>query len=363
MKSAPVFGVRVLSALGIILLLGCGKKPQRPPEPIRPVHVVRVQDATAERIRSFAGTVRPAMESEISFRVSGEIVELPIKPGSEVKKGDLLARLDPSDYQLQEKQAEAQLRQAEAMLKQAKTEADRVLRLYEANAVSRSELDQALTSLDSAEAQRAVARKALEMARLQREYTVLLAPFDGRVLARSVELHQTVSAGQPIATVAAREGMEFVIGLPEVLIAQVCMGVPARVTVEAAPGKIFDGEVVEIGVEAGGKGTYPVRLAIRGDVRDLRVGMTGQAFLAFPTGAEGVLHVPAECVVSRPDGTHYLWVVNPQTETVEQRTVTIGSLTSAGLQILEGLQAGERVVTRGVHRLRAGVRVRVLEEG
>jgi len=139
------------------------------------------------------------------------------------------------------------------------------------------------------------------------------------------------------------------------------MGTSATITFGAIPGRVFDAEVSEISAETSGKSTYPVRLNIRGDTRELRIGMTGEASLAFATDEAGAIFVPSESVVSRPDGTHYVWVVDPEGRVVEERTVTIGPLTSSGLQILGGLQPGERVVTRGVHRLSAGIEVRVLE--
>lgn len=361
MRSSRTLLAQALCLPAAVWMAGCGKAPEPPPEPVRPVHVIKVGDPSHERLRTFAGTVRPAVEADISFRVAGKIVELPIKPGVEVRAGDLIARLDPSDYELQVKQSEAQLSQSDAVLKQAKADYDRVRSLYESQTVSKSELDQARASYESAEAQQAVARKALEMARLQLQYGTLTAPFDGRVASRPVEVYQTVNAGQTVAMIAERGALEMVIGLPEVLINRLEMGTPATIRFEAIPGKVFEAEVCEIGAETSGKSTYPVRLAIHGDTADLRIGMTGEAGLAFATDAVGALYVPAESVVSRPDATHFVWVVNPQADAVEERAVTIGPLTSSGLQIRSGLKPGEHVVTRGVHRLAAGTKVRVME--
>ncbi len=361
MKSARPLLVSALILHALWFISGCGRAPEPPPEPVRPAHVIKVADPARERVRSFAGTVRPAVEADISFRVTGKIVELPVKPGMDVSRGDFIARLDPSDFELQVKQSEAQLNHAEAQLKQARADYERVRSLYESQSVSNSDLDQARAAYESAEAQQAVAKKALEMARLQLEYGTLTAPFDGRVTSRPVEVHQTVSAGQTIAMIAKRGGLEMVIGLPEILINHIRMGDPATITFAAVPGKIFEAEVSEIGAETGGKSTYPIRLAIRGDTQDLRVGMTGEALISFAAGGEGAPHIPAVCVASRPDGTRYVWVVDPHTGIVKQRSVTVGSLTSEGLQILAGLQPGEWVVSRGVHRLTDGIKVRVIE--
>ncbi len=232
--------------------------------------------------------------------------------------------------------------------------------LYESRTASKSELDQAQASFESAEAQQAVAQKTLELARLQMEYGSLAAPFDGLVIARPVDIHQTVSAGQPVATLAAN-GMDMVIGLPETLVTQVRLGDPAEVTVGAAPGRLFRAAVSEIAASTGGRSTYPVRLTLQDDPGPLRSGMTGEAVLTFAAADGGVFHVPAGSVVSRPDGTRFLWIVDPGRLIVEERTVVPGALTSAGLEIREGVRAGEWVAVRGVHRLSPGTRVRILE--
>ncbi|MFN2351564.1 MAG: efflux RND transporter periplasmic adaptor subunit [Kiritimatiellia bacterium] len=345
-----------------VLMGGCAGEPPPPPAPVRPVKAYRVKDPALERLRTFAGTLRPALESELSFRVAGEIMDLPVKSGVQVRQGDLIARLDASDYELQVRQAAAQVNQADALQKQARSQYERVRELYESRNASKSELDQARAAFESAEAQLASAQKTLEMARLQVAYCSLTAPFDGAIISRPAEIYQAVSPGQTIATLAAGGNMEMVIAVPELLINEVHLGAATELSLDALPGRKFDAVVSEVGVATtSGKSAYPVRLTMLESVPEMRSGMVGEARLAFAED-RGVLHVPPVCVVSRPDGTRFVWVVTPAGDRAEQRTVRPGALTSTGLQILEGLQTGDLVVMRGVHRIEENSVLRIVED-
>ena len=353
-------------APALLLWSGCGGPSPAPAdteEVVRPVQIYVVPDPAQERVRAFAGTAKPALETEISFRVGGEIVELPVKAGDPVKTGEVLAKLDPSDYELQLRQAEAQRDQSEALEKQARAQYARVRELYESQNTSKSDLDQARASAESYEAQRKAAEKAVELSRLQLEYCTLRAPFDGQVVAKMAEKRQTVAAGQTVATLTSGDTMEMLVGIPETLINRVKRGEAATVVFDSIPGRTYAAEVTEVGVENTGKSTYPVRLTIQEQDGRIRAGMVGEASIAFATEGEGVVVVPAESVVSEQKGRYFVWVVDPAGSVVRKREVEPGALTSAGLHIRSGLKPGEQVVTRGVHKLAEGTRVRVLVSG
>ena len=359
----PIRMIRLFPVLTALLpfVTGCGKPPAATEEIIRPVCVYTVEDPAQERTRSFAGTARPVLETEISFRVAGEIVELPIKAGESIGAGELIARLDTSDYQLQLNQAEAQRDQAEALLKQADAQYARTRELYESQTISKSELDQARASYESCEAQVQASQKTVELARLQLDYCTLLSPFDGQIVSKTVELRQTVGAGQTVATLSSGRAMEMVVGIPETLINRVHLGDTADVTFDSIPGHTYRAEVTEVGIANTGKSTYPVRLTIQEEDNRIRPGMVGEASLAFATESGLVIHIPSECVVSEEKDVYFVWVVNPETQRVEKRNVRPGALTTPGLLIPEGLKPGDRVVTRGVHKLSENTRVRVLD--
>lgn len=357
------------SGIGLICLAAvsvnsCGRKQAEEKEIIRPVVTMEVQEPSV-RERTFSGTVKSAIETLLSFRVGGEILELPAKLGLRVKTGDLIAMLDTRDYDLQAKQNAAQLAQAEAQLKQAQAEYARVRQQYEANIISKSELDSQQAVYKSALASREAALKGLEMAIQQLAYCTLCAPLDGTIASVPVDVHQTVAAGQTVSTMAAGDKMEIQLGLPEALIACISVGDPAFVSLEAIPGVRLAARVNEVGVKADASGTYPIRVRLLEKEARVRPGMIGEATFSFERDSGGgglVITIPAVSVVPTPSGERYVWVYQPDSGTVAKRMVKIGALTSEGVQIAHGLKAGEVIVTRGVHHLKDGMKVRLLNE-
>lgn len=352
-------------ALGLGLAAGgslaCGRRAAPPAELVRPVITMKVQAATG-RERWFSGTARAAIESQLSFRVGGEIRELPAKLGLAVKAHDLIARLDSKDYDLQAKQSQAQLAQAEAQLQQAQSSYERVRQQYETKITSKSELDGAQAAYKSALASRDAAQKGMELAKQQLDYCLLKAPMDGVIAAVPVEVHQTVAAGQTVALLAGGGDMEMRLGLPAALISQVKPADAATVVFDAIPGGQFKAGISEIGIESDATGTYPIKLRLLDQDPRIRSGMVGEARFSFPAdGAGSGLLVPPAAVVSTPAGERFVWVYAPDQGAVIRQPVTLGALTSDGLQVTAGLQPGMIIVIRGVHQLQDGQKVRLLE--
>lgn len=344
-----------------LLAASCSKQQPAPADVVRPVVSMTVQPAQA-RQRSFSAVTRSEKNIELSFRVGGQIVELPVKMGMAVKTGDPIAKLDTSDYDLQVKQAEAQLAQAEAQWRQADSELARVRRQYEANVASKSDLDNALAAHNTTAAARDAARKNKELAEQQSAHCVLSSPVDGAVASVPVELHKTVSAGEPVAVLSGGEAIDVELGVPDILIGDVKTGMGADLVFKAFPGETFKATVVEVGITADSQTrTYPVRLRLDAKDRLVRPGMTCEAVFMFARGGAGIVAPPA-AVVPMPTGERYVWVYSPEKGVVERREVKIGGLTSDGLEILEGLAQGEVIVTRGVHQLTEGMKVRLLEQ-
>jgi len=348
-------------AVGALLMApGCAKEEIKPKRVVRPVRAIVLGDAENVRKRTFSGVTKAAVETPLSFRVSGKIVELAVSIGTKVNSGNVIARLDTTDYELQVKQLQAQLKQAAAQLKQAKAEYSRIRELYESKNASKSNLDSGRAAFESAKAQTESIEKSLELAQQQMTYCTLTAPMKGAIASKAVDLHQTVSAGSPVASLTSGGKMQMEIGVPETLIAKVRVGDKAKIAFESVPGEVFEAGVTEVGVEPTPSSTYPVKLTLKREDPRCRLGMLGEATLYFETGEHGVLYVPAVAVVSTPTGGRYVWVVG-KTGAVARRDVAIGALTSDGLQIQSGLAAGEVVVIRGVHQLKDGMTVRLLE--
>lgn len=348
-----------LLALLICLVTGCGQTdPPYEPGP-RPVKITVVGEPQGAVTRSFSGMARAAADTVLSFRVGGVLQSLPVQVGQAVQAGELMARLDATDYQLKVLELEAHVARARAAFIKAEADYARIRALFEGQTVSRSELDQARAGLDSTTAELEAAQKNLELVRQQLSYTLLHAPGDGTISAVPVENYQTVQAGQPIAVLSTDQEMEFEVGLPDRLIQFVTLGDSALIVFDVLPGHTFPARVSEIAITPGAVSTYPVKLRLEEPVPQIRPGMIGQAtFKITPSNGEPFTVVPAEAVFGLPDGSQAVWLVDPRDDTVHQRPVVTGRILTEGLQILEGLATGDSVVIRGVHRLEHGQQVR-----
>ena len=340
----------------------CDKpKAQPPKEVIRPVVTVTVQAPAATRERSFSGVAKAVVETRLSFRVSGEITKLPAKIGVRVKPGDLIAQLDPTDYQLKEKQLLAELRQVRAKLKQADSNYDRVRELYEVGSSTKSDLDAAQANYESGLAASESIQRNLDLARKQLEYCTLTAPMAGSIATVPVEVHQTVQAGEVVAALSSDRQIEVELGVPEKIVGLLKPGDLARVAFDSLPGESLDAKVAEVGVQTGASSAYPVKLRLAKSDTRVRPGMVCEATFELPPApGQSLITVPPVAVVGDPGGKRTLWVYDPEAKVVRKRQVEVGDLTSRGLTIKSGLTPGEIVVTRGVHSLEDGQKVRLM---
>ncbi|WFS63305.1 efflux RND transporter periplasmic adaptor subunit [Pseudodesulfovibrio thermohalotolerans] len=348
----------------LAFLAACDRSPEPVPVQIRPVKTAKAMRADSSKLWSFAGTAEDALATKLSFRVGGKIIDFPGNQiGRRFAEGAVIARLDPSDYELELRQAEANMEQVRANFVRAKADMRRNSRLFESRVISRGELDQVEADFKSYEARLSASAKQLDIARKQLSYTTLHAPFDGWIGEVEADLHQNVAAGQSIATYNAGRQMKMYISVPDTLIARVKEGDQVSVVFDALPGKVLKGAVHEIGVESGSGSTYPVKVYLKNDSGQIRSGMSGHVNFTNLGRAGEAFYLPPVAVVGEPDGAHAVWVVNPDTSSVTRRDVTVGQLTPAGLEILDGLNEGDVVVIRGVHSLEDGRKVRLIGNG
>ncbi|MGE4424200.1 MAG: efflux RND transporter periplasmic adaptor subunit [Pseudodesulfovibrio sp.] len=354
----------VAALLCLTLLAACDRSPEPVPEPVRPVKTTKAVRADSSKLWSFAGTAEDALATRLSFRVGGKIVEFPGNQiGRKFTEGEVIARLDPSDYELELRQAKANMEQVRANYVRAKADMERNSRLFKGRVISRGELDQVEADFKSFEAQLSASAKQLDIARKRLGYTTLTAPFTGWIGEVEADVHQNVTAGQAIATYNAGRQMKMYISVPDTLISQVTEGDEVAVVFDALPGRTMKGKVEEIGVESGTGSTYPVKVYLDNTDRMVRSGMSGHVNFTGLGHAKAAFYLPPVAVVGEPDGAHAVWVVDPKTSTVARRNVTVGQLTPAGLEILDGISEGDVIVIRGVHSLEEGRKVRLVNNG
>jgi len=360
----------IMLLLPLLALPGCNKQESPEPASPRPVKAMRVGQEQAFGGRWFPGQATAADVANLSFRVSGTLQSLPVKLGDEFKKGQLLARLDPRDFEVALDNAQAQLQKAQAGLELAQSEYERVARVYEKDpgAVSVSMVEVRKAELDTAKSQIASAQAALSNARDNLSYTTMRAPFDGTVVEKFVENFEDVRAQQEILRLSDSRSLKFVVQVPETLMVNAGKVTGAIVVFDAYPDREIKAKISEIGKEASKTTrTYPITLQMDqpGDFKILP-GMAGKARgdreeankLSREAGVVGV-EIPVSAMIADGNKTS-VWVINEQTKQVTRRDVKMVNLTEQGAMVT-GLEAGEWIVTAGVNSLVENQPVRVLQ--
>ncbi len=346
-----------------LLLAGCGQSDETFEERLRPVRYVIVSDASAFRDRSFSGTSKSSRESRLSFKVSGTITKLPVQIGQRLNAGDLIAEIDPAGYVLQAQQAQATLVEAQANERRAAANYERTKGLYANSNASLNDLDSARAQAESASAVVRAASKALEIARLNISYTKLTADEGCSIASLNAEVNENVAAGQQVAAVSCGDAYEVTLDLPESLIGSVDESTPVSIRFGAIPKQEFSGTISEIAVSSGGgSAAFPVVVKISGSHPSLRSGLAADVTFQFDSAAsqDGGFVLPVTAVISDPGGT-FVFVAEPDgtngEAVVRRRDVMLGELTQSGIEVTEGLEVGDRVITAGISVIRDGQRV------
>ena len=407
----------LLACIVSLILAGCEQPVLE--KAIRPVRAIKIGDTTSVSGRSLPGRSAAVEEVNLSFRVPGLLVQLPVEVGQEVKLGELLGQVDSTDYRVALDDAQARLDRAEQQLlgmKKGRPEDIRVAeeslnaaqasynnfeeefkrnrQLIASKAISQAEYDRSVANLKVAQADvesanenltklKAGARvedvaaqeaelrslkSAVENAKNQLAYTTLAAPFDGTIASTFVKNFQSVQANQLIVRLVDKSSIEVTISLPEQSIHLVKYVTKINCVFDAFPEKVFDGKIKEVGTEASqSTRTYPVVIAVEQEYASEGItilpGMTCKISGEVELPEEGLangMEVPETAILD--DGTEkYVWIVDPSAKTVSRQPITAGELTPYGI-LIEGVSAGQWVVTAGVHYLQDGQQVRILGE-
>jgi RND family efflux transporter MFP subunit len=341
--------------------VACGGSEAPPEEQLRPVRYVVVDADDGTRSRSFSGVSKSSTESRTSFKVAGTVTNVPVQIGQRLKAGDLIAELDRATYDLQAQQAQASLVEAQANNRRAAANYERTKGLYANDNASLNDLESARAEAESAEAMVEAAAKSLEIARLNASYTRLTADTDCSIASLDVEVNENVAAGQQVAVISCGDEFEVTMDLPESLISKIEIGTDATIKFGAIPGETFTGEVSELAVaSAAGTAGFPVVIRILDGNSALRSGLAADVtFQIAEDDNGGTFVLPVSAVVNGTDGT-YVFVAEPAAEgeaIVRRRAVDLGELSQIGIEVTDGIQNGDRVVTAGITVIRDGQRV------
>jgi RND family efflux transporter MFP subunit len=360
--SVPRRLVVTISLAGALLASGCGKdeEPAAEEPVIHAVKTLTVGSAGSGDTREYTGSIAAWQHAEMAFEVSGKITEFNATEGQPVEVGFVLARLDPRDF-------EAGLTAARANVAKFKADFERFTILFEKGVAPEAELEAKKQRYEVAKAELNTAEKALEDADL-------VAPFSGVMARKLVDDFQNVVAKEPVLILQDETRYKIRVTVPEqdmaggnpenVDLDEVTRRIEPRVTVTSLPDRSFDASLYELSMTADPMTRTFDATFLMDPPEDVRIlpGMTAKVAIRARREGESGFSVPGVAVWADEAGTSYLWKVDPQTNQVSKAPVELGAMAGSTIQIVEGLSAGDVIVTSGVRVVTEGSVIRPLGE-
>jgi len=408
----------VLLTVGILLLAGgCSQSDPIQTERVRPVKTMVIAAGGETRQRVFSGRVEASRAADLTFAVSGVLIQLPVTEGQNVAKGDVIAQLRDDEFrarlqtlqgQLDQARAalrslqagerpeermrrETQLRAAEARLENARAESERNAVMVKTQAISRQEFERGETAYRVAQEEYQAAQQMVGMGTIGREEdieareaevralegrvveaniqlndTTLRAPYDGVIARRFVDVNQNVRANDPVVRFQDANEIDIAVDVPEsVMISDIRTAdiVDMFAELSGAPGLRIPVRVREIAQVADpATQTFNVRVAMKVTPGvTVLPGMTATVTVNFRRA--GILGnrilAPISAVINDSSGEQVVWILGTD-QTVTRRPVKTGEVTGGQIEIMDGLQPGDRIAVAGGTFLREGMTVRDL---
>jgi multidrug efflux system membrane fusion protein len=348
----------LIPILGTALLAACRQAPPPNPPPARvvalPVHALA--NAAAVEAPHFPVEVVARYANAMAFRVGGQIISREVRLGDVVHRGEVVARLDPTDAEKQLTAARAALDAAEHRLVFAGQTFERDKAQRAQNLIAANQLEQSEDEYAAALAARSQANEQWEVARDALRYNSLLADHDGVITSENADTGQVVTAGQAVYALAWSGDIDVTLDAAASDLARIRSGQSAVVTLSALPGRRFTGRVREIAPAADAQSrTYRVKLTLVDAGPDVRLGMTGDAALSpvAAAAAAATFVVPATAIFHRGKDPA-VWVVRAGDSRLELRPVAVVRYTERTATVSGGLAEGETVVQAGVHTVYEG---------
>ena len=358
-RAMTTFSRCLLSLTSVLLCVGVLTACQRPaaaPEPVRAVKLVTVGSGLSQERLEFSGEVRARVESALGFRVPGKLLSRPAEIGQRVRAGQLLAQLDPQDYQASAQAAHAQLLAAQSNRDAVEADFRRYQGLFEQGFISRAELERREAAWKAAQAQWQQASAQQTVQGNQSAYTRLLADGAGVVTSIDAQPGQVLAAGQPVLRLALDGARDVVFAVAEDKLALFRAGQSVAVQLWGSQ-RVLKAQVRDIAGSADPvTRTFLIKAALPADTPDLVLGSTVTVRQASTTQSASQMRLPGTALRWEAGKTS-VWVLDAATMTVRSQAVEVDTADGNDAVVRSGLQAGDEVVVSGVHVLTPGQKV------
>jgi len=315
---------------------------------LRFVKTATVKDGERTQKLVFNGTVKEERLTTLSFRVGGPMVAFNVNTGDFVQEGDVIASIDKRDYHLQVEAKRAQLQQLEG-------EYNRYKELFEKNKIPAN-------SYEKIESGYLQAKAGFENAVNQLEDTDLKAPFSGYIYEKMAEAFQTVGPGVPIVSLLDKSLLRVTVSVPENQISDLSRYKQMFLSVKNAGASRIPLKILSVGEKAKSDGMYELTFSFNNNsAGTISPGMSAEVTMSYSEASDAI-SIPSQAVFSKND-VSCVWIYRDTATGIEIRPVNTGAIHSDGtIEIRSGLEAGETIITAGVHRLFEGENVRPIEE-
>ena len=332
-------------------------------EVVRAIKTITVKEQTTEKVFKFSGIVAAVDSSGLSFQVGGNVDAIYVDIGDRVKKGKVLAVLDPEPYQLEVDAINAELVKARGQVDKTKAQYERHKRIYEQGAGAASYLDVAEYNYKAAKSAVNYQVARLDQAKRNLRKTKLLSPYDGTIAWRSVQPHEEVLSGQKVLEINATGEMEVQLAVPETTIDRIKVGETASITFPTLPGESTEGHITYIGSAAVEANAFPVKVLLTGSDARVKPGMTAEAVLSIKKkGLQSGFLVPLQALLPTHEKNQaFAFVYDPDTSTVVKKKVRARGTEHTSAIVEEGLKEGDIIAVAGVSFLADGMEVKLME--
>jgi len=348
--------------LAVTLVLTACQKPAPVADAPREVVVLPAQADSGAQLLTLPGEVQSRFSTPMSFRIAGQVIERRVHLGDTVRKGDVVARLDPADAEHNAASAEADLASAREHFDAAEKQLQRDTLQARDKLISALQLEQTQDAYAAAKAQLKGATARAAVAGNQRNYTRLIAEHDGVISAEQANTGEVLAAGQPVFSLAWSGATDVTTEVSESQVAKIRVGAPATVKLTALPDQKLTGRVREVSPAADPQSrTFRVKVTLETQNPSLRLGMSGEVSINTSTqektASSGTTVIPATALFHQGNRPA-VWIVRPADGKLELRPVIVSAYGERSVTLSDGVAGGEKIVVQGVHTLTAGEKVK-----
>lgn len=339
--------IRCIPLTGILFVMASCRQPAQPMVIPQLVKAGEVKSYGGLSAVNYPGKILAASDVKLAFRVAGPILKFYAKEGEYVRKGQLLARLDPRDYQWQFDATAAEY-------KQVKAESDRIVELYKRHSVSPNDYDKAIAALQRVAALYNVHRNALEDTKLK-------APFDGYIQKTYFDTYEIVNQGLPVLSMIDNDNFEVNIDIPSSDYVRRSSFVKFSCVADVYPGKEFPLQFLEINQKANYNQLFKVRFRLKQD-KDLKLaaGMSVNVTIHYTPSSEELSIIPISSLFQE-DKQSFVWLYDDMNSLVRRQPVEVTQVLKDGEVVVKsGLRHGQVIIVAGVNNLKEGEQVKLL---